>query len=168
MTWVGLSSGSTIASSRLAQSDVALLLSCTTWCHDQRRQPPASKSWRNSGRISCQASAANSLNQTLYFLRREIDPFYDEDESYEYLSNKGELVWLDRGKTRIASVCFAAEASRALRVIDLDPDPARLAVRQYAGKFAAEFEYEDWAHDWRDQIALLVPASRTVTAAGTC
>ncbi len=54
--------------------------------------------------------------------------------------------------TRSLRFALPADASRALRVIDLDLDPARKAVRQYAGKFAAEFEYEDWAHDWRDQI----------------
>lgn len=98
------------------------------------------------------SSAANSLNQTLYFLRREIDPFYDEDESYDYVSNRGELVWLDQAKIRIASCLFAAGAARALRGIEADPGPARIALRSYSGRFAAEFEYEDWAQDWRDHL----------------
>ncbi len=98
------------------------------------------------------SSAANSLNQTLYFLRREIDPYYDEDESYDYISNRGELVWLDRAKTKISSVVFAEEAARALRVIDDDPYLAMSVLRSYVGRFAAEFEYEDWAQDWRDQL----------------
>jgi DNA-binding SARP family transcriptional activator len=98
------------------------------------------------------SSAANSLNQTLYFLRREIDPFYDEDESYDYVSNRGELVWLDQAKIRISSCLFAAEAARALRGIDDDPGPASAVLRNYSGRFAAEFEYEDWAQDWRDHL----------------
>jgi DNA-binding SARP family transcriptional activator len=98
------------------------------------------------------SSAANSLNQTLYFLRREIDPFYDEDESYEYVTNRGELVWLDPAKVQISSVAFAAASVGALRVIDQDPAPALEVLRTYSGRFAAEFEYEDWAQDWRDQL----------------
>jgi DNA-binding SARP family transcriptional activator len=98
------------------------------------------------------SSAANSLNQTMYFLRREIDPYYDEDESYEYVSNRGELVWLDHAKLRISSTLFASEAARALRVIEDNPSPARVTLRSYSGRFAAEFEYEDWAQDWRDQL----------------
>jgi LuxR family maltose regulon positive regulatory protein len=97
-------------------------------------------------------SAANSLNQTLYFLRREIDPYYDEDESYDYVSNRGELAWLDHGKIRISSHLFAADAASALRVIDEDTAPASTALRRYSGRFAAEFEYEDWAQDWRDHL----------------
>jgi DNA-binding SARP family transcriptional activator len=98
------------------------------------------------------ASGANSLNQTLYFLRREIDPYYDEDESYEYVSNRGELVWLDRTRTRISSCAFASDSLTALRGIEGDPGRAKQVLHGYSGRFAAEFEYEDWAQDWRDQL----------------
>ena len=40
-------------------------------------------------------SASNSLNQTLYFLRREIDPWYEDDVSIEYVFFEGDLLWLD-------------------------------------------------------------------------
>ena len=60
------------------------------------------------------SSAANSLNQTLYFLRREIDPYYDEDESYDYVSNRGELVWLDQAKiTHLSRSVCRGGSSRA-------------------------------------------------------
>ena len=39
-----------------------------------------------------------------------------------------------------------------MRTIDNDPAPAASALRRYSGRFAAEFEYEDWAQDWRDQL----------------
>ena len=62
-------------------------------------------------------------------------------------------MWLDQAKIRISSALFAVEAARALRVIDDDhPGPARAALRGYSGRFAAEFKYEDWAQDWRDQL----------------
>ncbi len=32
------------------------------------------------------SSASNSLNQSLYFLRRDIDPWYEDDMSLEYIA----------------------------------------------------------------------------------
>ena len=77
-------------------------------------------------------SAANSLNQTLYFLRREIDPFYDEDESYEYVSTRvSSSGWIGPRHDRFGLLCCGG-ITRATRD-RLDPDPARIAVRKYAG-----------------------------------
>ncbi len=71
------------------------------------------------------ASAANSLNQTLYFLRRDLDPYFDEDTSYEYISHSGDLVWLDASKVAVDSVHFASSATAALAVLDSEVEPAR-------------------------------------------
>ena len=100
------------------------------------------------------SSAANSLNQTLYFLGGKSTRIYDEDESYDYVSLRGELVWLDHAKIRISThACSPPQATRALRGID---DGSRSGQRSHSGatsgRFAAEFEYEDWAQDWRDHL----------------
>ncbi len=39
--------------------------------------------------------AVNSLNQTVYFLRRVFEPRYVEDESANYLHHDGEVVRFD-------------------------------------------------------------------------
>jgi DNA-binding SARP family transcriptional activator len=93
-------------------------------------------------------SGNNSLNQSLYFLRREVDPWYEDDVSVDYIRLQGDLVWLERGLTRIESVVFV----RSVQAIDWrepDIDDLRRLVRSYRGSFAPEFEYEEWAIAWR-------------------
>jgi DNA-binding SARP family transcriptional activator len=97
-------------------------------------------------------AAANSLNQTLFFLRREIDPYYDEGASFNYVAYEGEVVWLDQAKMAVDSVAFLRSATSALAMIHNDPSPAIAAVAAYTGRFAPEFEYEEWALDWRDHL----------------
>ena len=41
------------------------------------------------------ADALNSLNQTVYFLRRVFEPTYKEDLSPAYLHHESDLIWLD-------------------------------------------------------------------------
>ena len=48
------------------------------------------------------ASALNSLNQTVYFLRRVFEPDYREDTSPGYVRQDGETIWLDLGPSRRA------------------------------------------------------------------
>ena len=98
------------------------------------------------------ASAANSLNQTLYFLRRALDPYFDEDTSFEYINHSGDLVWLDESKVVVDSVRFGTHAAEALSLVDVDPNPAIEALELYSGRFAIEFEYEEWALGWRDYL----------------
>jgi len=98
-------------------------------------------------------AAANSLNQTLYFLRRDVDPWYEVGTSVEYVRYEGETLALDESLVAADSVAFHGDAIALSR--DPSPDPERLlaTVDRYAGSFAPEFEYEDWAQDWRQQIA---------------
>ena len=96
-------------------------------------------------------SAANNLNQALYFLRREIDPWYEDDLSVEYVGFQGDLVWLDATLTKVASVEFAANA-RKLTGHALDPVQALAVVSAYSGQFSPEFEYEEWAISWRTRV----------------
>ena len=98
------------------------------------------------------AAASNSLNQTVYFLRRDIDPWYDEDTSVDYVANQGEVLWLDPVKVSIDSASFLKESAAALTVLSTDSSQAVTVALSYSGKFAPEFEYEDWAIDWRDHL----------------
>jgi DNA-binding SARP family transcriptional activator len=95
-------------------------------------------------------AAANSLNQTLYFLRRVFEPEYNEDNSPGYLRQESDLVLLDQDLVRAASTDCQSLISR----LDRDPSPElveRLSLT-YVGRFAADFAYEDWAADHRDWL----------------
>jgi DNA-binding SARP family transcriptional activator len=99
-------------------------------------------------------AAANSLNQTLYFLRRDIDPWYTDGISADYIVNESELVWLDRELVQVDSVDFQRGATEALAAgQELTAGPA--LVERYAGRFAPEFEYDEWAIGWRDRVHAL-------------
>jgi LuxR family maltose regulon positive regulatory protein len=95
-------------------------------------------------------AALNSLNQTVYFLRRVFEPDYHEDTSPGYVQQDGEAIWLDPQLIEARSArCLAI-----IRGIEGDPDPGaslRLA-REYRGKFAIDFLYEDWAGPFRDAL----------------
>jgi len=99
-------------------------------------------------------AAANSLNQTLYFLRRDIDPWYTDGISADYIVNESELLWLDRDLVRVGSVEFHRNASEILSEGRQANDGPSL-IRQYDGRFAPEFEYEEWAIGWRDRLHAL-------------
>jgi len=95
-------------------------------------------------------AAANSLNQTLYFLRRVFEPEYNEDTSPGYLRQESDLVFLDQDLVRAAS----ADCQALIGQLDRDPSPdliERLSLT-YVGRFAADFAYEDWAADHRDWL----------------
>jgi DNA-binding SARP family transcriptional activator len=96
-------------------------------------------------------SATNSLNQSLYFLRREIDPWFEEDLAVDYVHFEGDLIWLDPSLVASASAEFVRTAS-AIRGPKLDASAALALVTQYRGHFAPEFEYEEWAMDWRARV----------------
>ena len=96
-------------------------------------------------------AALNSLHQTLYFLRRDIEPGYDDDYSAQYVHFEGDLLWLDRELVSAESAAFQQRASRALTSPD-DLTEARAALAAYHGRFAPEFEYEEWATSWRDLL----------------
>ena len=46
------------------------------------------------------ADALNSLNQTVYFLRRVLEERYVDDLSPGYLHHDSDLIWLDRRTRR--------------------------------------------------------------------
>jgi DNA-binding SARP family transcriptional activator len=97
------------------------------------------------------SSAANSLNQSLYFIRREFDPWYEDDLSVDYIAFQGEVIWLDTSLVRVQSVEFVADARAAMRS-RLKASEALAIMDAYTGQFSPEFEYEEWAMSWRARV----------------
>jgi DNA-binding SARP family transcriptional activator/tetratricopeptide (TPR) repeat protein len=94
--------------------------------------------------------AVNSLNQTIYFLRRVIEEEYSDDLSPGYVHHDSDVVWLD-----VALVSSRSVECRQL-IRDLpeipSPDDVDRLTRMYRGRFALDFEYEDWAASYRDNL----------------
>jgi DNA-binding SARP family transcriptional activator len=105
-------------------------------------------------------SAINSLNQSLYFLRREIDPWYEDGVTPEYVGFAGDLLWLDTELVSSDGAAFLA-ASSVRRPTGSD---ALELLRSYTGHFAPEFEYEQWALSFRSKLRskFLEIATKTV------
>ena len=94
--------------------------------------------------------AANSLHQTVYFLRRVFEPNYSDDLSPGYLHHDPEVLWLDRE--------LIDSRSQAVRRLigsmgpSLAPDDADRLSDLYLSRFALDFAYEDWAVPVREQL----------------
>jgi DNA-binding SARP family transcriptional activator len=95
-------------------------------------------------------SAFNSLNQTVYFLRRVFEPSYQDETSPIYVGQDGETIWLD--STLVDS--RSGRCARLIRSIPADPTPeiALTLAQEYQGRFALDFAYEDWASAFRDTL----------------
>ena len=94
--------------------------------------------------------ALNSLNQTVYFLRRVFEPVYQEDTSPGYVRHESDLVWLDPELINSrARTCY--ELIRVMSVHPTTSDVEEL-VRAYMGPFALDFAYEEWAASYRDGL----------------
>jgi DNA-binding SARP family transcriptional activator len=94
--------------------------------------------------------AVNSLNQTLYFLRRVFEPDYVEDTSPGYVNHDSEVVWLDPELVTSRSI----QTWSAMRGLSSPPEPSEVdaLVELYRGRFALDFEYEEWAGGYRDTM----------------
>jgi two-component SAPR family response regulator len=108
--------------------------------------------------------ATNSLNQTVYFLRRVFEPDYVEDLSPGYVHHDSDVVWLD-------SELISSRSSQCrdlLRTMPATPEPddVERLVELYRGRFALDFEYEEWASNHRDTLhaAYLEIVERAVKA----
>jgi DNA-binding SARP family transcriptional activator len=96
-------------------------------------------------------SAINSLHQTLFFLRRDIEPWYEEGSTANYVRMESDMVFLDPEMFQVDSVAFNRQVADIMRTgtaRDRGPDMLKL----YRGRFAPEFEYEEWAESWRTQL----------------
>ena len=96
------------------------------------------------------SAAVNSLNQSVYFLRRVFEHEYHEDTSAGYLHQDGDVIFLDAQLISAESAACAELISRYHAAADTGVVDA-LASR-YVGRFAADFAYEDWASDYRESL----------------
>jgi LuxR family maltose regulon positive regulatory protein len=95
-------------------------------------------------------SALNSLNQTVYFLRRVFEPDYSDDTSPGYVGQDGETIWLDAELVE----CRSRRCLDIIRSMPGDPTPegAVLLATEYTSRFALDFAYEEWAGAHRDSL----------------
>jgi ATP/maltotriose-dependent transcriptional regulator MalT/DNA-binding SARP family transcriptional activator len=95
-------------------------------------------------------SALNSLNQTVYFLRRVFEPSYSDDLSPGYVGQNSDFIWLDQELVTARShTCrdLIREAARSG-----SPADVLTVAREYRGRFALDFIYEDWAAPYREAL----------------
>jgi LuxR family maltose regulon positive regulatory protein len=94
--------------------------------------------------------AQNSLNQTLYFLRRVFEENYSDDLSPGYVRHDSDVIWLDPELVTARSV-QCRDFVRGLPPRP-NPDEVQRLVQMYRGRFALDFEYEEWANAYRDGL----------------
>jgi DNA-binding SARP family transcriptional activator len=95
------------------------------------------------------SSGLNSLNQTVYFLRRVFEPNYNEDLSPGYVGQDSEMVWLDTDlvdsrSRRCREMIRSAETRGGDGILAL--------AREYRARFALDFAYDDWSTSFRDSL----------------
>jgi two-component SAPR family response regulator len=86
----------------------------------------------------------------VYFLRRVFEEDYVEDLSPGYLHHDSDVIWLD-----VDLVSSRSNKCRTLiRSLPADPEPddVQLLAEMYEGRFALDFEYEEWAGPFRDWL----------------
>jgi DNA-binding SARP family transcriptional activator len=95
-------------------------------------------------------AAVNSLNQTVYFMRRVFEEPYSDDLSPGYVHHDSDVVWLDADLVTSRSL----ESRRLIREIATQATPEEVdrLTRLYKGRFALDFEYEEWAAEYRDPL----------------
>jgi DNA-binding SARP family transcriptional activator len=94
--------------------------------------------------------AANSLHQTVYFLRRVFEPEYVEDLSPGYVHHDPDLLWLD--PDLVSSRSHEYRAITASIGTLATPAQAERVSEVYSGRFALDFAYEEWATPVRDSM----------------
>jgi DNA-binding SARP family transcriptional activator len=94
--------------------------------------------------------AANSLHQTVYFLRRVFEPVYSDDLSPGYLHHDPDVLWLDPELVDSRS----QQVRRLIATVgpELAPGYADRLSELYVGRFALDFTYEEWAVPVREQL----------------
>ncbi len=96
-------------------------------------------------------AALNSVHQTIYVLRRVIQPGYRAGVSPEYLHFDSDMVWLDQELVDSRSW----QCLRLLSARDWTAERLNELVSAYRGRFAADFAYEEWASSFRDRLHAL-------------
>jgi DNA-binding SARP family transcriptional activator len=101
-------------------------------------------------------TAGNSLHQTIYFLRRLLETDFKEGMSAGYVHFDGEILALDEQLVRTDSrECWSLVAE----VRTGDEAALDRLVRLYRGTYALDFQYEDWATTYRDNLHAAVLSS---------
>ena len=95
-------------------------------------------------------TAVNSLNQTVYFLRRVFEPIYNEDLSPDFVSQDSDMIWL-------APELIASRSGRCRSLIkeairSPGPDVVARLLEEYRERFALDFNYDAWAEPFRDWL----------------
>jgi ATP/maltotriose-dependent transcriptional regulator MalT/DNA-binding SARP family transcriptional activator len=94
--------------------------------------------------------ALNSLNQTVYFLRRVFEPEFSDELSPGYVQHDSNVLWLD-------DELVSARTGSCWELIRLAGSSASASAIEtlastYVGKFALDFAYEEWAIAYRDSL----------------
>jgi DNA-binding SARP family transcriptional activator len=94
--------------------------------------------------------AVNSLNQTVFHLRRVFEPRFSEEVTPGYVRQDSGVVWLDTELITSRSM----QTRAAIRAVESDPSPANVEHLSdiYRGRFALEFAYEEWAVAYRESL----------------
>ena len=94
--------------------------------------------------------AVNSLNQTVYFLRRILEQDYVDDLSPGYVHHDSDVIWLDPDLVTSRS----NECRRLIKDFPPVPSPDQVftLAALYVGRFALDFEYEEWATPYREWL----------------
>ena len=90
------------------------------------------------------ADALNSLNQTVYFLRRIFEPAYKDDLSPGYVHHESDVIWL----VRVGLIREVAKPGAHAIIWQMSVEPTRRSrgtLAPYSGQFALDFAYEEWA-----------------------
>jgi DNA-binding SARP family transcriptional activator len=101
-------------------------------------------------------TAANSLHQTIYFLRRVLEPDYKDWRSAGYVAFDGEVLALDGDLAEADSRrCWQLVREAQLG----DSSSLDELVDLYEGSFALDFAYEEWSGHYRDTLHAAVLAT---------
>ena len=95
-------------------------------------------------------AAINSLNQTVYFLRRVFEADFSEQTSPGYVKHDSDVLWLD--PELVTSCSIRARAAMRLAEGDPSPEHVELVSQTYGGRFALDFAYEEWSVPYRDSL----------------
>ncbi len=104
-------------------------------------------------------AAVNSLNQTVFHMRRSIDPNYREGESPQYVQSTIESVRLNHDLVTTDVEVAARLAGRLLLDPAITNGMASELLDLVRGEYLSDFRYEDWATIQRDRIHAEVRAA---------
>jgi ATP/maltotriose-dependent transcriptional regulator MalT/DNA-binding SARP family transcriptional activator len=101
-------------------------------------------------------TAVNSLHQTIYYLRRVIEPGYREGLSAGYIAFDGEILTLDQD-------LVDTDSRRCWRLIAQGHQGGTTIAHElldtYRGTYALDFAYEEWAIGYRENLHAAVLAA---------